>query len=64
MLPDGGTCKNVQTECASQAECCGMLSCAQVGGLTTTWCCVGMGQPCSDANDCCGQLLCNNNTCQ
>jgi hypothetical protein len=57
-------CIGVQNECTSAADCCPTLSCAQVGGLVTTWCCAGMGVACSDGNDCCGQLLCNNSTCQ
>jgi hypothetical protein len=55
----GSACFHVQNECGCANDCCSGLSCAQVGGLTVTWCCVPVGKACGSHNDCCGNTLCN-----
>jgi hypothetical protein len=59
------SCLPLQTPCTTVGDCCIGAQCAQVGGLTQTWCCAGAGGACSSSNDCCGQLSCGSDgTCQ
>jgi hypothetical protein len=55
-------CADIQAPCNKPADCCAPgLSCASVGSLIQSWCCIPPNSPwpCHADNDCCGQFACD-----
>jgi hypothetical protein len=68
-LSPANACFAPQAKCGCAEDCCGGLTCGQIGGLVQTSCCAVQDRECTESNDCCGQLQCKPNgagktTCQ